>query len=112
MTDNAAYFPIYYPGQRHNGGYRGTISSDRHTMVFHYSHIVELLSFLKFRNIEIELCYYKEKYRDNGLITKLTQFMGYNMIRPLIGNAFAQYFMPIIWARAINSTSIEINGKN
>jgi len=105
VTDNAAFFPIYIPGQRHNGGYKGTSPEDHHVEVFHYSHIVSLLNQFNFSNIEIELCYYKEKSVKTGLATSMIQSFGYHIIRPIMGDTFAQYFMPIIWARGVKSVS-------
>ena len=105
VTDNAAFFPIYGPGQRHNGGYRGPSPEDHHVEVFHYSHIASLFDQFNFSNIEIELCYYKEKSVKTGLATSMLQSFGYHIIKPIMGDTFAQYFMPIIWARGVKSIS-------
>lgn len=106
VTDNASFFYIYFPGQRHGAGYVGLSPLDKHRVVFHDTHVFEFLSAFGFLNIDIELCAYKDNLR-KGKLTKMLEFLGYYVVNPLLGESFAQYFIPIIWARATKSLPLD-----
>lgn len=96
VTDNAAFPLIYWKGQRHAGGYRGRVKNDKHYMVFHPSHILEIFSRVGFVEIKIELVPYREEGAIVGKATNVIQRIGEFLSKLGISENITQYLIPII----------------
>ncbi len=100
LTDNAAFFPIYFHGQRHSGGYIGRVNNDKHFMVFHPSHLKTILETIGFYKIEVFYERFVDLEGQTGRITKLMERIGNFISIFKAPISISQYFYPMICIRA------------